>query len=170
MKEPSSTTTSTITSFPRIAQMAALLIVLPFLLSLINIHFAQSWKLHFFPAAVILAAMVFGARAGIVAGISGSLYSAIVLGNPYLILGNALFGLLTGVFYQKNGKIIPSVLMAYACELPWLIGSDYYLARLSADFIARLVLVLLLSNLLWASLINLGIVPLKKLFDIEDHG
>ncbi len=156
--------------FPRIAQIAALLVVLPFLLSLININFAQSWKLHFFPAAVILAAIVYGAKGGLVAGIAGSLYSAIILGNPYLILGNAFFGLLTGVFYKKSGKIIPSVLMAYACELPWLIGSDYYLAHLSGDFITRLVLVLLLSNLIWASLINLGIVPVKKLFNVEDHG
>lgn len=170
MKETSLTTTNTITSFLRIAQIATLLIVLPFLLSLININFAQSWKLHFFPAAVILAAIVFGAKGGLVAGLSGSLYSAILLGNPYLIIGNALFGLLTGVFYRKNGKIVPAVLMAYACELPWLIWSDYYLAHLSADFIARLVMVLLLSNLLWASLINMGIVPVKKLFNIEDHG
>ncbi|PKN10508.1 MAG: hypothetical protein CVU72_00985, partial [Deltaproteobacteria bacterium HGW-Deltaproteobacteria-7] len=99
MKEASLTTTGAAAWVPRAAQIAALLIVLPFLLSLININFAQSWKLHFFPAAVILAAMVFGAGGGVVAGISGSLYSAVILGNPYLILGNALFGLLTGVFY-----------------------------------------------------------------------
>ncbi|HOW57899.1 MAG TPA: hypothetical protein PKZ12_07840 [Smithellaceae bacterium] len=157
-----SVTTGKVKSYRQAATAAALLIILPCLLSLINISFAQSWKLHFFPAAVMLAAIVFGARGGLAAGISGSLYTAIFLGNPYVIAGNALFGLLTGVFYKKTGKIIPAVLMAFACELPWLILSDYYLAGLDADFIAGLVVVLLLGNLLWAALINLGIKPINK--------
>mgnify|MGYP000972602845 CR=1 FL=1 len=67
-------------------------------------------------------------------------------------------------FYKKTGKVILSVLLAYMIQLPWLILTDYYLAGLSADFIARLVVVLLLGNVLWAALIQANIVPLRKLF------
>jgi len=157
-----SLTNDKVKSYRQAATAAALLIILPCLLSLINVNFAQNWKLHFFPAAVMLAAIVFGARGGLAAGISGSLYTAIFLGNPYIVVGNALFGLLTGIFYKKFDKIIPAVLLSFACQLPWLILSDYYLAHLPVDFIARLVIVLFLANLLWAALINLGIKPLKK--------
>jgi uncharacterized membrane protein len=162
MTETSLAATTRVKTYRQIVQAAAFLVIAPCLFSLININFAQSWKLHFFPAAIILAAIAFGAKGGMIAGISGSLYSAIFLGNPYIIVGNALFGLLTGVFYKKSDKIISSVLLAYTCELPWLVLSDYYLARLPADFIARLVVVLLLANLLWASLINLRIRPINQ--------
>jgi hypothetical protein len=152
-------------SYRKAISAFSLIVLLPFLLSLINITFAENWKIHFFPAAIILAAIVFGATGGIIAGISGSLYSALFLGNPYILVGNALFGLLIAVFYKKTDKIVLSVLLAYLCELPWIILSDYYLAHLSADFIAKLVVVLLLGNFLWATLIQLGIKPIQKLFN-----
>ena len=141
----------------------ALLILLPCLTSLVNINFAQDWKIHLFPAAIIMAAVFAGAGGGGVAGIAGSLYSALFLGNPYLIVGNALFGLLTGIFYKKTGNIIIAVLLAFVCQLPWLMLSDYYLVHLPMAFIGRLLLVLLLTNVLFAALIQAGIKPLRKI-------
>ena len=155
----------TITSFKshrRSAQALGLLILLPCLLSLMNVTFAQSWKIHFFPAAIFLAAVSFGPAGGLIAGVTGSLYSAFFLGNPYLMAGNAILGVMTGVFYKKTGKIIPSVMLAFVCQLPWLVVSDYYLMKLSAEFIAGLAVVLFLGNLLWALLIDLAMKPVKK--------
>jgi len=151
-------------SYRKAISAFSLLVLLPLLLSLINITFAENWKIHFFPAAIILAAIVFGATGGIIAGISGSLYSALFLGNPYILVGNALFGLLLAVFYKKSNKIVPSVLLAYLCELPWLILTDYYRVRLPLIFIAQLVVVLFLANVLWAVLINMGLKQIRKLF------
>ena len=53
-------------------------------------------------------------------------------------------------------------MLAFACQLPWLIVTDYYFAGLSTVFIAKLVIVLLLGNLMWALLISLGMNPIKK--------
>lgn len=158
------TAESGIKSYRKAISAFSLLVLLPLLLSLINVTFAENWKIHFFPAAIILAAIVFGATGGIIAGISGSLYSALFLGNPYILVGNALFGLLFAVFYKKSNKIVPSVLLAYLCELPWLILTDYYLVRLPLIFIAQLVVVLFLANVLWAVLINMGLKQIRKLF------
>lgn len=139
-----------------------LLIVSPFILSMLNMTFAGMWKIHFFPAAIILAALVFGAAGGLVAGVAGSLYSAVLLGNPYLIAGNALFGFMTGVFYRKTNNIILSVLLAFLCELPWLVITDYYFMNLSAQFIMRLTVVLFLADILWAVLVRLFNNPLRR--------
>jgi hypothetical protein len=158
-------TTMTVTGikpYHRAALAFGLLVLLPCLLSLINVTFAQSWKIHFFPAAIFLAAVSFGPAGGLVAGVTGSLYSAVLLGNPYLIVGNALLGFLTGFFFRKTLKIMPSVLLAFACQLPWLILSDYYLLGLPVIFIAKLTVVLFLGNLLWALLIALGMKPIRK--------
>jgi hypothetical protein len=158
------TAQSNVMFYRKAVSVFTLLVLLPCLLSLINITFAQSWKFHFFPAAIILAAVFYGATGGIVAGISGSLYSALFLGNPYIIVGNALLGLLIAVFYKKNDNLILCVLLAYACELPWLILTDYYFVHLSSDFIAKLVVVLLLANIFWAVLIQISIKHIRKLF------
>lgn len=149
--------------YRRIGIALTVMVILLFLLSLINLTFAQNWKVHFFPAAIIGYALILGAAGGLVAGIVGSLYSALLLGNPYLIAGNALFGFLTGVFYKQTHKIILSVVLAFICELPWLMVSDYYFMRLPAEFIIRLVVVLSLTNMLWASLIRFLHQPLRRL-------
>jgi uncharacterized membrane protein len=158
----SSTTVNGVRLYRRVTVTLTLLIFLPFVLSLMHLTFAQSWKVHFFPAAVILAAMIFGATGGLVAGIAGSLYSAVLLGNPYLIVGNALFGMLTGVFYEKTNKMMLSVLLALICELPWLVVTDYYFMKLSAEFIMKLIVVLFLADMFWAALIQLLDKPLRK--------
>jgi len=158
----SSLTITGLRSYRRAALAFGLLVLLPCLLSQINITFAESWKIHFFPAAIMLAAVSFGPAGGLVAGATGSLYSAFFLGNPYLLVGNALLGFMTGVFFRKTGKIIPSVLLAFSCQLPWLFVSDYYFVHLPAEFIVKLSIVLFLGNLLWALSIDLAMKPVKK--------
>ncbi|HQP40363.1 MAG TPA: hypothetical protein PK004_02860 [Smithella sp.] len=159
----SSTTASGTTLYRRMAEVFFLLIVFPFVLSLINLEFAQQWKVHFFPAAIILAALIFGSTGGLVAGVAGSLYSAFMLGNPYLIIGNAILGFFTGLFYQKTDKLILSVFLAFICQLPWLVLSDLYFMHLSNAFILKLVVVLFLADILWAVLISTINKPLRKL-------
>jgi hypothetical protein len=158
----SSLTVTGVKSHRRAILAFTLLVFLPCLLSLINVTFAQSWKIHFFPAAIFLSAVSFGPAGGLFAGLTGSLYSAVLLGNPYLMVGNALLGFMTGVFFRKTGKIIPSVMLAFACQLPWLMVSDYYFVRMPVEFIAKLAVVLFLGNLLWALLIAMIIKPVKK--------
>lgn len=159
----SSTTADSVKQYRRMAVAFFLLIVIPFVLSLINLQFAQQWKVHFSPAAIILAALIFGATGGLVAGVAGSLYSAFLLGNPYLMLGNAILGFCTGIFYRKTDKLMFSVFLAFICQLPWLIVSDYYFMHLSGEFILRLVVVLFLADILWAALISAMNKPLRNL-------
>ncbi len=158
----SSTTIATLKSYRRAALAFGLLVLLPCLLSLVNVTFAGNWKIHFFPAAIFLAAMSFGPAGGLIAGVTGSLYSALFLGNPYLLVGNALLGFLTGIFFRRTGRMVPAAMLAFACQLPWLVVSDYYFVHLPVGFIARLAIVLCLGNLLWAILIDLAMKPVKK--------
>lgn len=158
----SSTVAGSANIYRKAAIAFTVLIFLPFILSQINLTFAESWKVHFFPAAIILAALIFGSAGGLVAGITGSIYSAVLLGNPYLVVGNMLFGLFTGIFYKKTNKIILSVLLAFLCELPWLIITDYYFMNMPALFIVKLVVVLFLVNILWAAMIRLANNPLRR--------
>ncbi len=158
----SSISLKNVRSYRRVALAVGLLVVLPFALSLIHVTFAEHWKLHFFSAAIFLAAVSFGPVGGLIAGVAGSLYAALFLGNPYLIVGNAILGLMSGYFFQKFPRMLVSAALAFACQLPWLIVSDYFFMGLPAGFIARLAVVLFLGNLLWALLIDLAMKPIKK--------
>jgi len=127
------------------------LVVLPELLGSVNVPVAAGFKLHFFPVAIFLAAAIYGPAGGLLSGFAGSFYSAYAMGNPYILIGNALLGFFTGLFLRKGFHTVPAVWLAYAIQLPWLILTDYYLLHLPLPLIENLAIALLLSNTLWAA-------------------
>ncbi|MBI4634293.1 MAG: ECF transporter S component [Deltaproteobacteria bacterium] len=142
--------------------MLMALIVLPELLGVVNVSVASGFKLHFFQAGIFLAAAVYGPWGGLASGFAGSFLSAYVMGNPYLLIGNALLGFCTGLFLRKGFRTVPAVWLAYAIQLPWLIITDYYLVHLPAPFIRGLVIALFLSNTLWAAGVHYLVKPVKR--------
>lgn len=138
------------------------LVALPELLGAVNVPVAAGFKLHFFPAAIFLAAALYGPAGGLLSGFAGSFYSAYALGNPYILIGNALLGFCTGYFLRKGFRMLTAVWLAYAIQLPWLVLTDYYLVHLSLPFIRDLAIALLVSNTLWALAVSCLVDPIKK--------
>ncbi len=139
-----------------------ILMALPNLLGMINISTASGFKLHLFQIAIFFAAMIYGPAGGALSGFFGSVYSAFIMHNPYIIIGNVILGLFAGLFARKLNIII-AVMLAYLIQLPWLVLSDHYLAGLPGSFILPLVIALAVSNLLWATLVHLANKPLRDL-------
>ncbi len=127
-----------------------LLILLPNLLGLINISTPLGFKIHFFQLGIFIAAFVYGPFGGVLSGFIGSFYSAMIMNNPYIAVGNAILGFFAGLFFRYDIKTVYAVLIAYLIQLPWLIITDYYFAGLSVNFIGSLVVALLISNVVWA--------------------
>ena len=138
------------------------LLALPNLLGSINLSTPFGFKIHFFQLAVFLAAAIYGPYAGLMSGLFGSVYSAFVMHNPYIIIGNAILGFFAGLFIRYGFNTIIAVALAYVIQLPWLVLSDYYLAGLSFVFIYKLVIALTISNMLWAVIAHYTAKPLKK--------
>ncbi len=138
-----------------------ILIILPNLLGLINISTPWEFKIHFFQLAIFIAAILYGPQGGLFAGALGSLSSALLMHNPYIIIGNTILGLFVGLFFGKGFSIIWATLFAYSLELPWLILTDHYLLHLSFPAIERITIALAISNLLWA-LCAYYLIPLFK--------
>ena len=127
------------------------LLILPNLLSMINIGTIYGFKLHFFQVAIFLAAILYGPKGGLISGFIGSFYSSIIMNNPYLIIGNMILGFFTGLFIRYKMHTILAVILAFIIQLPWLIITDYYLVSLSAAFIIPLIVALAISNVIWAT-------------------
>ncbi len=130
--------------------LLALLAVLPNLLGMINIQTPFGFKLHLFQIMIFLAAAVYGPLGGLVSGGFGSLFTAVSMNNPYILVGNMLLGFFAGWFMRKGISIVLSVLMAYSIQLPWLILTDIYLAGMPARAVYMIAAGLLVANLVWA--------------------
>ncbi|MCX5828319.1 MAG: ECF transporter S component [Deltaproteobacteria bacterium] len=127
-----------------------MLVFLPNILSMVNLTIPGGVKIHTFQVAIFLAASLLGPLGGLLSGVIGSLFSALTLSNPYLMIGNGILGFFTGWFLRRGIRPLFAVWMAFCLQLLWLIPADYFLAGLSVSFIQNLVLILFLSNTLWA--------------------
>lgn len=107
-------------------------------------------RIHFFQYLIFLAALVYGPYGGLISGAFGSLYTAIALHNPYIIIGNMILGGLFGLFVRLKWNIILAVLTAYLIQLPWLWITDVYLANMPINVVKGVVVALFISNIIWA--------------------
>ncbi|HEY5497310.1 MAG TPA: ECF transporter S component [Syntrophales bacterium] len=139
-----------------------MLVFLPNILSMVNLTTPEGLKIHTFQVAIFLAASLLGPLGGLLSGLIGSLFSALTLSNPYLMIGNGILGFFAGWFLRRGIRPIFAVWMAFCLQLLWLIPTDYFLAGLSVSFIQNLVLILFLSNTLWAVVAARLSGPLKR--------
>lgn len=130
-----------------------ILIFLPLVLSLVHIATPWGFRIHFFQIAVICGAYLFGPIGGGIAGAAGSFASALLMSNPYLIVGNVILGTMTGLFVRWGLRPLFAIWLAFMIQLPWLIVSDYWFMGLSVQFIQGLIFSLFLSNSLWGIMV-----------------
>lgn len=138
------------------------LIALPNLLGMVNLSTPLGFKVHFFQLGIFLAAIIYGPWGGMLSGLFGSVYSALIMGNPYIVGGNAMLGFFAGLFVKYGFNTVISVLLAFLIQLPWLILTDFYLMRLPLNFIFMLVIALAASNFIWALAAHYIAAPLKN--------
>jgi len=114
-------------------------------------------SIHFMQLPIILTGLAVGAVPGASVGLLGSLVMAFMLptANPYIIVGNAILGLFTGLFYSriKNWKVRPvipqlaSVLAAYLIQAPYVYFTDVYLVSMYPTVVQAILLKLLAEDL-----------------------
>jgi uncharacterized membrane protein len=94
-------------------------------------------EIHLMQLPIILTGLALGPWTGGLVGFIGATVMAFRLRppNPYILLGNAILGFMTGAFYSRLKKmrvrpIIPqviSVLGAYFVQFPYVYVTDVYL-------------------------------------------
>jgi len=115
-------------------------------------------SIHFMQLPIILTGLAVGSIPGASVGLLGSLVMAFMLptANPYIILGNAILGSLTGFFYSriKNWKVRPvipqlaSVIAAYLIQAPYVYVTDVYLVSMHPAVVQAILLKLLGEDLI----------------------
>lgn len=136
------------------------LVLLPNLCGLIVLPNVFGLKIHFFQYFIFIAAILFGPFGGAISGTFGSAFVAMSMGNPYILVGNAILGFFTGLLAKRLG-VMKAVAIAYFIQLPWLLFSDIVLAGMPPAIVQSIAISLLFSNL------ALGFVAAKTWFKIE---
>ena len=141
--------------------MFALLLGLPNLLGMINISM-QGFKIHFFQIAIFIAAFIYGPVGGMMSGMLGSVYSAVMMSNPYIVLFNMILGFFTGMFFRFGMKSIFAVWLAFLVELPVLIVLDHFVVGMPTKVLINLVIALAISNTAWAIVSHYSVRWIQK--------
>ena len=145
----------------RSAMLLAFLALLPNALGMIVLQTPFGFKFHLFQIAVFMAALLYGKWGGALSGAAGSVYTAIALGNPFVIGGNVILGFFAGAFAKKV-NIVFAVLAAFAMQVPWLYVTDL-LAGMPEAAVQGAIIALLFSNIFWAALAGLVFKRIRAL-------
>jgi uncharacterized membrane protein len=115
-------------------------------------------NIHFMQLPIILAGLALGPWVGGLVGLIGAATMAfnLVPINPYILLGNAILGFFTGLFYLYLGKmrvkpIIPqviSVLGAYIIQAPYVYVTDVFFMAIPTFVVIEILLKLLLEDVI----------------------
>jgi uncharacterized membrane protein len=115
-------------------------------------------KIHFMQLPIILSGLALGPWVGGLVGLIGAATMAfnLVPTNPYILLGNAILGFFTGLFYLYLGKmrvkpIIPqviSVLGAYIIQAPYVYVTDVFFMAIPTFVVIEILLKLLLEDVI----------------------
>ena len=106
-------------------------------------------KVHVFQYFIILAAFSFGPLGGAAVGATSCWITAMALGNPYIIFGNALLGFAAGLMYRKTERIALSVAIAFVCQVLWILISDIFFMKMPVARVGMIILSLLIFDTLW---------------------
>ncbi|MAG21675.1 MAG: hypothetical protein CL943_00015 [Candidatus Diapherotrites archaeon] len=129
--------------------MLVILAILPNLLGLVVLQTPFGFKLHIFQLLIFFAAAYYGKWGGALSGGFGSIFTAVLLGNPYIIVGNIILGFFTGMF-AKRINLVSAAMIAFAIQLPWLWYTDLFLVGMPIVAVNAIMWALLFSNLVWA--------------------
>ncbi len=106
--------------------------------------------IHLMQLPIILTGLALGPRAGGLVGVLGAATMAFRLSppNPYILLGNGILGVFTGLFYLRLKKmggrpIIPqvvSVVGAYVVQSPYVYVTDVYFMPIHSTVVLTAIL------------------------------
>ena len=106
-------------------------------------------KVHVFQYFILLAAFSFGPLGGAAVGAASCWITAMGLGNPYIIIGNALLGFVAGFMFRKTNRIALSVAIAFICQVLWILLSDLVFMNMPAAQVGKIIVSLLVFDIIW---------------------
>jgi hypothetical protein len=126
----------------RFVAFTAIMTAVAVVLSALSVPFLFGLRIHFFQVAIMLAGVIGGPVSGLIAGGVAGVYTAALMSNPTIVVGNALLGLFTGIFVRKMRPVLAGILAWVLIQAPWLYLSETYILNVPG-FVMQTILVTL---------------------------
>jgi uncharacterized membrane protein len=134
----------------RFAAFTAIMTAVAVVLSALSVPFLLGVRIHFFQVAIMLAGVVGGPVSGLIAGGLGAVYTAALMSNPTIVLGNALLGLFTGIFVRKMRPVLAGILSWVLIQAPWLYLSETYILNVPGSVMQTILITLTVEDAICA--------------------
>ena len=122
-------------------------------------------SIHFIQIPIILTALALGPIAGGFVGFTGAIVQAVTLQTPnfYILPGNAILGVCTGLIYMKlkrykGRQLFPqilSVIGAYVIQMPDVYVTDIYLAGIPQPLVIAIIVALFFEDMISVAISNI---------------
>jgi uncharacterized membrane protein len=134
-----------------------------------------AFTIHLIQLPIILAGLAAGPYIGGLVGFVGAFVMAFTLPvpNPYILLGNALLGFLTGLIFSSLHATsvsphlarVASAMLAYAVQTPYVWVTDIYLMGMPPVVVQAILVKLLLEDAISAviSTMVLSLEPIRAM-------
>jgi uncharacterized membrane protein len=134
----------------RFVAFTAMMTAVAVVLSALSVPFLLGVRIHFFQVAIMLAGVIGGPVSGLIAGGLGGVYTAALMSNPTIVLGNALLGLFTGVFVRKMRPVLAGILSWVLIQAPWLYLSETYILNVPGSVMQTILITLTVEDVVCA--------------------
>jgi LytS/YehU family sensor histidine kinase len=122
--------------------------------SALTVPFLFGTGIHFFQAGIMLAGVVGGPLSGLITGMIGGVYVAVIRSDPTIVIGNALLGLCTGVFSRRLRPFLAGLAAWFLIQAPWIYLTGTFVFHVPAVAMQLILTLLTVENLICASVVD----------------
>lgn len=138
----------------RLVAFTAVISAVTVVLSLLTVPFLFGTGVHFFQAGIMLAGVAGGPLSGLVAGLVGGSYVAMIRSDPTIVVGNGLLGLFTAVFSRKLRPVLAGLVAWVLIQAPWIYLVDTLVLHVPAVAVQTILALLTVENVICASVVD----------------
>ncbi len=124
-------------------------------LSALTVPFLFGTGIHFFQAGIMLAGVVGGPLSGLITGLIGGVYVAMIRSDPTIVIGNGLLGLCTGVFSRRLRPVLAGLAAWILIQAPWIYITGTFVFHVPAVAMQLILTLLTVENVICASVIDM---------------
>lgn len=138
----------------RLLAFTAVISAVTVVLSALTVPFLFGTGIHFFQAGIMLAGVAGGPLSGLITGMIGGIYVAMVRSDPTIVIGNALLGLCTGVFSRRLRPVLAGVAAWVLIQAPWIYIAGTFVFHVPAVAMQLILTLLTVENVICASVFD----------------
>jgi uncharacterized membrane protein len=138
----------------RLLAFTAVISAVTVVLSALTVPFLFRTGIHFFQAGIMLAGVVGGPLSGLITGMIGGVYVAMIRSDPTIVIGNGLLGLCTGVFSRRLRPVLAGLAAWVLIQAPWIYMTGTFVFHVPAVAMQLILTLLTVENVICASVVD----------------